>query len=72
MLKLKEKKINYTEYFIDLSNNKYNLYISAQKDGPFLSISNHYSPPFVVCHVDNLDNLIAGLKLLREKIEKSK
>lgn len=71
MLELKKLKVEaYNNYYADLSSDMGDLNLDWNEGEPFFKIWNNNTANTTNCHVDNLDNLIEGLRLLREKIKK--
>lgn len=72
-LKLKVLPVEkYKNYFIDLNTVNNNLGIDWDSNCEFVRIWNCKEPPLdmIVCHVDNVDNLIEALKLIKGKFKK--
>lgn len=70
-LKLKEVEIkSYKNYYIDISTDINDLIIDWNSNSSYVRIWNNFPKESVFCHIDNLDNLIEGLTLLKGKIKK--
>lgn len=62
----------YKNYFVNLCNENNNLWVDWDSNSPYIRISNCKDVKFevTVCHVENVDNLIEALKLLKTKFKK--
>lgn len=59
----------YKNYFIDLSTDDSDVMVDWDDNSNFVRIWNS-GKPTAVCHVDNVDNLIEALELIKTKFKK--